>query len=66
MWLDMVRTPEGHCLGGALQKMLKDGILHSKQHTALNTSASLKLYLFGAVVEGAEGYRVGGTALTQC
>ena len=33
--LNMERTTEGHCLGGAPQKMEEDGIRHGKQHTAL-------------------------------
>jgi hypothetical protein len=31
----MERSFEGHCLGGAPQKMEEDGIRHGKQHTAL-------------------------------
>ena len=62
----MGRTSEGHCLGGASQKTEKVGILHSKQHTVLNTSARLKFHLFEAGGVGEEGYGLGGTAPTPC
>ena len=59
MWgLDMERSSEGHCLGGAAQKMEEDGILYGKQHTALMLALALNFIFFETVVVSSKGYKL--------